>query len=91
MNSHHGRAITNTPIYGVLTQPIRQATDNTTDETLSLYNSSIAASHVKFLQNGGARVVPIDYHLKKSELYKMLEQVNGIYITSDSIDSLSSK
>jgi hypothetical protein len=90
MNSHQGRAVTNTPIYGILTQPFRQA-NSSADEALRHFNSSIAASHVKFLQSAGARVVPIDYRLKKAELYDLLIQLNGVYITSDSLESLQNK
>lgn len=37
---------------------------------------------------GGARVVPIDYHLSEEELFKELSQVNGLYIPGDARDTL---
>ena len=44
--------LNNRPIVGVLTQP--------TDGDMSAYGSSyIAASYVKYLEGGGARVVPV--------------------------------
>ena len=35
------------------------------------------------LQAAGARVVPIDYRMKKRDLTKELESINGIYIPGD--------
>ena len=40
-------------------------------------------SHVKYLEQAGARVVPISYKLDKNHLYQILEQVNGVYIPGD--------
>jgi len=34
---------------------------------------------------GGARVVPIDY--KEDNIYKILEQINGLYIPGDTKQS----
>ena len=44
----------------------------------------IDASHVKFLEAAGARVVPVDFTLGKQELKDALEQLNGLYIPGDS-------
>ena len=40
-------------------------------------------SHVKYLQQGGARVVPISYRLTNDQLNRILTQVNGVYIPGD--------
>jgi gamma-glutamyl-gamma-aminobutyrate hydrolase PuuD len=47
-------------------------------------NSFIMMSHVKYLQAGGARIIPVSYRLDKNQLNQALEQVNGIYIPGDS-------
>jgi hypothetical protein len=40
-------------------------------------------SHIKYLQQGGARVVPISYRLNADQLNRILTQVNGVYIPGD--------
>ena len=50
----------------------------------------ISVSHVKFLEAAGARVVPVSFRLRDSSLYKLLGQLNGIYIPGDSIKILDS-
>jgi hypothetical protein len=44
----------------------------------------IEASHVKFLESAGARVIAIDYTLPNEEIKKWLRQINGLYIPGDS-------
>ena len=80
--THADRAITNSPIIGVLTQPFT-ALPKTADTTETA-KSFIPNSHVKFLESAGARIVPVEYTLSQSKLHEMLEQVNGIYIPGDS-------
>lgn len=53
------------------------------------YKAEIEVSHVKFLQSGGARVVPVDYRLSKSSLTTLLKQLDGIYIPGDAAEVLS--
>ena len=48
-------------------------------------------SHVKSLQSGGARIVPISYKLDKNGFDKILSQVNGVYIPGDSPANLQNK
>jgi len=64
------------PIIGVFTQP----TDSTAGDCGGdcLY---IAASYVKYLEAAGARVVPIDYNAKESELDSLFSSLNGIFFT----------
>lgn len=52
-------------------------------------NTYILISHVKYLEQGGARVVPVNYRLTPSKLKKLLSQINGIYIPGDSANILS--
>lgn len=49
---------TDTPIIGVLAQEIAWSLDA---HWPGIYNSYIAASYVKFIEGGGARVIPIWY------------------------------
>ena len=81
---HHARAMSNQPIFGMLTQPIPHEWRH----SLELGSSSfIESSHVDFLQAAGARVVPIDYRLDPYALQKLLEQLNGFYIPGDTKNS----
>lgn len=43
----------------------------------------IESSHVKFLESGGARVVPIDYTQEIDLIKSELESINGLYIPGD--------
>ena len=45
--------------------------------------SYVEASHVKFLESAGARVVPIDWNLPIKKLQEILAQINGVYIPGD--------
>ena len=91
--THEGRVITNTPIYGILTQPFLDVAEPADENgnfasfatsEASMHNSFIMMSHVKYLQAGGARIIPVSYRLDKNQLNQALEQVNGIYIPGDS-------
>ncbi len=48
-------------------------------------------SHVKYLQSGGARIVPISYKLDKNGFNNILSQINGIYIPGDHPDILKNE
>jgi len=64
-------AINNRPIIGILTQP--------TDGVLTNFGSSyIAASYVKYLEGGGARVVPVFHNATNDELDYIFNSINGI-------------
>lgn len=60
-----------TPVWGVLTEPIRGSLDDTSD--LSTYSEYIPASHIKFLEQTGAKVIPISYKLSREDLYQLLD------------------
>lgn len=49
----------------------------------ALAGTFIMNSHIKYLQQGGARIVPISYRLNADQLNRILTQVNGIYIPGD--------
>ncbi|CAD8060334.1 unnamed protein product [Paramecium sonneborni] len=66
------------PVVGVFTQP----------STFSEYSRDnytyIAASYVKFLESGGARVIPIPYEANYSTLDEIFSNINGILIPGGS-------
>ena len=81
------------PIYGILAQPL--SNDDPLDtadeygnfaftESPALSNSFIKMSHVKYLEQGGARIVPVSYRLNENQISNLLSQLNGIYIPGDS-------
>lgn len=70
--SYEGNVITNSPIYGVLTQPYSTTNEDAADSSTSMSNSYILTSHVKLLESGGARIVPVNYRLKPTALKKLL-------------------
>lgn len=112
---HHVRAKTNTPVIGILLQPIpsedfddsalwkqefdrvkqtvfdRMKKDNVNLEIEDVFpsNQFIEATHVKYLEQAGARVVPIDYTLPEEAVNKQLSQINGLYIPGDSKSLIS--
>lgn len=73
-----------TPVWGVVTEPLKGTVDGG-------WTEYIPSSHVKFLEQTGAKVVAISYTLSKSELYKVLDQVSGVYLHGDSIDAPNQK
>jgi hypothetical protein len=62
-SSYAGRVITDSPIYGILTQPYTSVNEPANTQNSSLSGTYIPSSHVKFLESAGARVVPINYRL----------------------------
>jgi hypothetical protein len=46
--------------------------------------SYVPKTHVQFLEQAGVRVVPVDYHLSKSERLALFEKLNGVYVPGDS-------
>jgi len=97
---HHVRQKTEHPIIGILTQPVHPGLWTEAFETVQALEYEkrpkdddaeiferkqyIDASHVKFLEAAGARVVPVDFTLDKNELPEVLSQLNGLYIPGDS-------
>ncbi|KAN0019601.1 hypothetical protein ACTFIU_002818 [Dictyostelium citrinum] len=73
-------AINNTPVIGILTQPIpRSINDKHGDNYLM-------ASYVKYIESAGARVVPIFYNQDGDSLTKLFEQINGILLPGGEVD-----
>jgi gamma-glutamyl hydrolase len=72
------------PIIGILTLP------NTAYAKSHGY-SYFPASYVKWVESGGARVVPIPYDLSSVELAKLVRSINGALFTGGSASFFSPK
>ncbi|CAI5480455.1 unnamed protein product [Closterium sp. Yama58-4] len=78
--------VTYQPLIGVLSQPgiadsgVIARVFNATEENHFANLSYIAASYVKFVEAGGARVVPIIYNEPRRQIIKKLRLVNGLVL-----------
>ncbi|MDG2870706.1 gamma-glutamyl-gamma-aminobutyrate hydrolase family protein, partial [Vibrio parahaemolyticus] len=66
------------PVIGILTHPGDGASGRLSNATGVSY---IAASYVKFVESGGARVIPLIYNESPENLNKKLDLVNGVLFT----------
>jgi hypothetical protein len=48
-----------------------------------MVDTFVTVPTVRFLEAAGARIVPINYRLRKTDLIKVLSSVNGVYIHGD--------
>ena len=69
-----------TPVWGIVTEPIKGKIDGG-------WTEYIPSSHVKFLEQTGAKVIAISYNIDKNELYRLLDQVSGVYLHGESIEA----
>ena len=79
-----------TPVWGILTEPLK-GTLKSDDNVMEGYDEYVPAAHVKFIEQTGAKVIPISYKLTRSSLYSLLEKVNGLYIHGDSSEALTNE
>lgn len=75
------------PIWGVLTQPVNS--EERLVDFQTYYREYIPASFVRWLESGGARVIPIRYDVDEQELRRLFESVNGILFTGGEITDIS--
>jgi len=68
------------PVIGILKLPIYDELEDLLSWTP---NSYIDATHVKYLESAGARVVPIDLDMHPKELMNLMKKLNGVYIPGD--------
>ncbi|XP_027339800.1 gamma-glutamyl hydrolase 2-like isoform X2 [Abrus precatorius] len=66
------------PVIGILSHPGDGASGRLSNATGVSY---IAASYVKLVESGGARVIPLIYNEHPGDLLKKLELVNGVLFT----------
>lgn len=69
---------TKVPVWAVLTEPIQAQLSQ------GEWTEYIPSSHIKYIEQTGAKAVPLSYQLADEELHTLLSQVSGIYITGDS-------
>ena len=73
-----------TPVWGIMTEPIKGKIEGQ-------WTEYIPTSHVKFLEQTGAKVVAVSYNTHKDELIAILDQISGIYFHGDSVEAPSSR
>lgn len=71
------------PIIGVLTQEISSVFEMLYPKR---YHSFIAASYVKWVESGGARVVPVWIGRKKEYYKEIMEKINGVLLPGGNVD-----
>jgi hypothetical protein len=59
-------------VWGILTQPLIGELKSEDGES-NKYNEYVPAAHVKFIEQTGAKVVPVSYRLEKNSLVKLLK------------------
>ncbi|XP_058499102.1 gamma-glutamyl hydrolase-like [Solea solea] len=70
------------PIIGILAQEATHPKPNQT--------SHMFANHVKFLESGGARVVPIKIHQTVEEYTRLFNSINGVYFPGGRVSRTTS-
>ncbi|KAK5579238.1 hypothetical protein RB653_008918 [Dictyostelium firmibasis] len=73
-------AINNTPIIGILTQPIPSSF------SVKYGDNYLMASYVKYIESAGARVIPIIYNQDNESLKNIFKQINGILLPGGDVD-----
>lgn len=68
------------PLIGVLAQ------ENLPNDPLARGSSYIAASYVKYLESGGARVIPIRINRSEEEYEKIFFSINGLLLPGGDVD-----
>ncbi|CAD6333206.1 unnamed protein product [Miscanthus lutarioriparius] len=74
-------AVYDRPVIGIVSHPGDGAGGRISNTTVTSY---IAASYVKFIEAGGARVIPIIYNEPEEHLLERLSLVNGVLFTGGS-------
>ncbi|KAK7878193.1 hypothetical protein WMY93_031190 [Mugilogobius chulae] len=72
------------PIIGVLSQEVNEYTAKRNGE------SYIAASYVKFVESGGARVIPVMINQTEEEYKTLFNSINGILFPGGGVSLISS-
>ena len=75
---------TDSPIIGILTLPCDVTPKNCEDDKKA--STYLPASYVKWLESGGARVVPILADDSFENVESLIQEVNGVLITGGSAD-----
>lgn len=75
-----------TPVWGIVTEPIAKGA-----QIQGEWKEYVPSSHVKYLEQTGAKVVAVSYTMQKDDLYDLLDQLSGVYFAGDSVEAPSSR
>jgi len=76
-------AINNRPVIGILTNALSNWLGNDIALDSKRAKSYLPAAYVNWIENSGARVVPIQYTATKPVIFSYLAQINGVIICGD--------
>ncbi|KAM9475344.1 gamma-glutamyl hydrolase [Clarias gariepinus] len=75
-----GEALNDRPVIGILTQEV-------TDPNLQQYGRTyIPSSYVKYIESGGARVIPIRLNQTREQHEKIFRSINGLIFIGGAVD-----
>jgi len=75
--------INNKPVIGILTLPLSNWLGDNIEISSKKAKSFLPAAYVQWIENSGARVVPIQYTETTPILHSYLSQLNGVVICGD--------
>ena len=75
-------------MWGILTEPLKGTLSDSENIIMNNYTEYIPASFVSFIEQTGARVIPVSYKLTRDSFYNLLGQLNGLALFGDSGSNL---
>jgi len=73
-------SINNRPVIGILTMPLSNWFGEHSETNSKNVKSFLPAEYVSWIENSGARIVPIQYTATKPVIFSYLEQLNGVIL-----------
>lgn len=80
-NNLEEKILTETPVIGILTVP----------DEFDHYNTFVAGAYVRYVEQAGAKVVPIHHSSSDEEICSLLEKVNGLILQGGDAEVLNEK
>ncbi len=75
-------SITNVPVIGVLTLPCNEDTQNCEMENITFNATTyLPASYIKWIEGGGAEIIPLLSDMDQTDMRNIISQINGILFT----------
>ena len=78
ISSVYGENAVPLPVFGILSQPYISEDDSNNLSQHEENSTYVAASYVKWLEDGGARSIPIPFDASPTLVRSILEQVDGV-------------
>ena len=78
ISSVYGENAVPLPVFGILSQPYTSEDDSNNLSQHEENSTYVAASYVKWLEDGGARSIPIPFDASPTLVRSILEQVDGV-------------